>query len=116
MLVTHDMRVIAETADTIVVTYAGRVVEVGAVGRVIRAPQRPYTAGLMASIPSRRARSAQLQKTEGAMPRLDAMLHDCAFHPRCPIAACAVRSKCRGPRVADGEVACWLHAGGTELG
>ena len=52
MLVTHDMGVIAETADRVAVMYAGRIVEIGPVAEVIRAPKHPYTAGLMGSIPS----------------------------------------------------------------
>jgi len=84
MLVTHDMGVIAETADRVAVMYAGRVVEIGPVDDVIHRPHHPYTAGLMASIPSVRARVAMLSQIDGAMPRLDAMPAGCAFHPRCP--------------------------------
>jgi peptide/nickel transport system ATP-binding protein len=84
MLVTHDMGVIAETADRVAVMYAGRVVEVGPVDDVIHRPRHPYSVGLMASIPSVRARAAVLRQIDGAMPRLDAMPTGCAFHPRCP--------------------------------
>ena len=84
MLVTHDMGVIAETADRVAVMYAGRVVEIGPVDDVIHRPRHPYSAGLMASIPSVRARAAVLRQIDGAMPRLDAMPAGCAFHPRCP--------------------------------
>ena len=68
MLITHDMGVIAETADRVAVMYAGRIAEIGPVRDVIKAPLHPYTKGLMGSIPSldRRARPA------GADPRLDA--------------------------------------------
>jgi peptide/nickel transport system ATP-binding protein len=84
MLVTHDMGVIAETADRVAVMYAGRVVEVGPVDDVIHRPRHPYSTGLMASIPSVRARAAVLRQIDGAMPRLDSMPIGCAFHPRCP--------------------------------
>ena len=84
MLVTHDMGVIAETADRVAVMYAGRVVEIGPVDDVIHRPRHPYSVGLMASIPSVRARAAALRQIDGAMPRLDAMPPGCAFHPRCP--------------------------------
>ncbi|CAN5325606.1 ABC transporter ATP-binding protein [soil metagenome] len=83
MLVTHDMGVIAETADRVAVMYAGRIVEIGPVEQVTRWPRHPYTAGLMASIPSVHARHAQLNQIDGAMPRLNAIPEGCAFNPRC---------------------------------
>jgi peptide/nickel transport system ATP-binding protein len=91
MLVTHDMGVIAETADRVAVMYAGRIVEVGPVADVIGQPRHPYTAGLMASIPSVHQRNAQLQQIDGVMPRLDAIPVGCAFHPRCGFAVHACR-------------------------
>jgi len=83
MLVTHDMGVIAETADRVAVMYAGRVVETGPVEAVTRRPRHPYTAGLMASIPSIHARHAALSQIDGAMPLLTAIPPGCAFNPRC---------------------------------
>ena len=83
MLVTHDMGVIAVTADRVAVMYAGRVVEIGPVEEVTRRPHHPYTAGLMASIPSVHARHATLNQIDGAMPRLTAIPTGCAFNPRC---------------------------------
>jgi peptide/nickel transport system ATP-binding protein len=114
MLVTHDMGVIAETADRVAVMYAGRVVEIGPVDEVIRRPRHPYSKGLMASIPSVRARADLLRQIDGAMPRLDAMPPGCAFHPRCP----HVMARCRSERpdlTAAGKVraACFLAAEST---
>jgi len=83
MLVTHDMGVIAETADRVAVMYAGRIVEMGPVEEVVRRPHHPYTAGLMASIPSVHARHEHLNQIDGAMPRLNAIPAGCAFNPRC---------------------------------
>jgi peptide/nickel transport system ATP-binding protein len=83
MLVTHDMGVIAETADRVAVMYAGRIVEIGPVEEVVRRPHHPYTAGLMASIPSVHARHTHLHQIDGAMPRLNAIPPGCAFNPRC---------------------------------
>jgi len=83
MLVTHDMGVIAETADRVAVMYAGNVVEIGPVEEVTRRPRHPYTAGLMASIPSIHARHSELHQIDGAMPRLNAIPAGCAFNPRC---------------------------------
>jgi len=92
MLVTHDMGVIAETADRVAVMYAGRVVEQGPVEDVLRRPLHPYTRGLMAAIPAMGERRARLAQIDGAMPRLDAMPAGCAFHPRCPAVAEACRA------------------------
>lgn len=84
VLVTHDMGVIAETADRVAVMYAGRIVEVGAVADVLNAPSHPYTEGLMASIPRIGPRPDVLPQIEGAMPRPHARPPGCAFAPRCP--------------------------------
>jgi peptide/nickel transport system ATP-binding protein len=107
MLVTHDMGVIAETADRVAVMYAGRIVEVGPVVEVTRRPLHPYTAGLMASIPSMKAREATLRQIDGAMPRLNAIPDGCAFHPRCERADACCRAK--KPALAEGlhMAACW---------
>jgi peptide/nickel transport system ATP-binding protein len=111
MLITHDMGVIAETAQRVAVMYAGRVVELGPVREVIHAPRHPYTAGLMGSIPRiTPVRHNRLIQIEGAMPRLNAIPSGCAFNPRCPkrFERCFVE---RPPLVASGasEAACWLH-------
>ncbi len=91
MLVTHDMGVIAETADRVAVMYAGRIVETGPVLDVIRKPAHPYTRGLMGAIPSLAAKSSRLVQIDGAMPRPGSLPSGCAFRTRCPdaIAACA---------------------------
>jgi len=109
MLVTHDMGVIAETADRVAVMYAGRIVEIGPVADVIHRPRHPYTVGLMGSIPSIGVERERLMQIDGSMPRLDAVPSGCAFHPRCPRAI----DKCRRERpelepVFDTQAACWL--------
>src|SRR5690606_36981631 len=91
MLVTHDMGVIAETADRVAVMYAGRIVEIGPVQDVIRRPRHPYTAGLMASIPSAHVRRPLLKQSDGTVPRLDAIPSGCAFNPRCDLTAATCR-------------------------
>ena len=111
MLVTHDMGVIAETADRVAVMYAGRLVEVGPVQDVIHHPQHPYTAGLMGSIPAIGQEVERLPQIEGSMPRLDAIPRGCAFNPRCPKAF----GRCREERpdlmpAGATRAACWLHA------
>jgi peptide/nickel transport system ATP-binding protein len=109
MLVTHDMGVIAETADRVAVMYAGRIVEIGPVADVIHRPQHPYTVGLMGSIPSIVDERERLTQIDGSMPRLTALPSGCAFHPRCP----RVHERCRVARpelvtVGPTRAACWL--------
>ncbi len=84
MLVTHDMGVIAETADRVAVMYAGRIVEIGPVQAVIHDPQHPYTAGLMGSIPSVGQETERLPQIEGSMPRLDAIPRGLRVQPALP--------------------------------
>ena len=111
MLVTHDMGVIAETADRVAVMYAGRIVEIGPVQEVIHNPQHPYTTGLMGSIPAVGSTLDRLPQIEGSMPRLNAIPAGCPFNPRCP----RVFDRCKVERPvllqADNSLAaCWLHA------
>ncbi|MFN8701038.1 MAG: ABC transporter ATP-binding protein, partial [Rhodospirillales bacterium] len=73
MLVTHDMGVIAETADRVAVMYAGRIAEIGPVRDVIQRAKHPYTEGLMGSIPKLGKAPARLAQIDGAMPRLTAI-------------------------------------------
>ncbi len=109
MLVTHDMGVIAETADRVAVMYAGRVVEIGPVAEVIHSPKHPYTIGLMGSIPEFDHERERLVQIDGAMPRLDAIPPGCAFNPRCTRAVAQCR-EARPDLVAVGasQAACWL--------
>ena len=110
MLVTHDMGVIAETADRVAVMYAGRIVEIGPVQDVIKRAQHPYTHGLMGSIPVIRHDVEQLIQIDGSMPRLTDIPPGCAFNPRCP----RVFEYCRVQRpdlvdVGATQAACWLY-------
>jgi len=109
MLITHDMGVIAETADRVAVMYAGRIAEVGEVHEVVRDPLHPYTQGLMAAIPTLEAPARRLAQIPGAMPRLSAIPPGCAFAPRCPrvFARCAERPPLMA--IGDRGAACWLY-------
>ena len=84
MLITHDMGVIAETADRVAVMYAGRIAEVGPVKNVIKQPKHPYTTGLMGAIPMVGHDVERLTQIEGSMPRLTDIPEGCSFNPRCP--------------------------------
>lgn len=86
MLVTHDMGVIAETADRVAVMYAGTLVEIGPVEEIVRQARHPYTIGLMSAIPRIGDQRDTLQQIPGSMPGLSEVPKGCPFHPRCPIA------------------------------
>ena len=112
MLVTHDMGVIAETADRVAVMYAGRIAEIGPVRNVVKQASHPYTVGLMGSIPPLDRRVERLAQIDGAMPRLSAIPKGCAYNPRCP----KVFARCTEDRpdllpAGATQAACWLYAG-----
>jgi peptide/nickel transport system ATP-binding protein len=114
LLITHDMGVIAETADRVAVMYAGRIAEIGPVRDVIKDPHHPYTKGLMGSIPALEGSAGRLVQIPGSMPRLTAIPNGCAFNPRCP----HVFDRCRIERpdlmaVERSRAACWLVADAT---
>lgn len=83
VFVTHDLGVAAEIADRVAVMYAGRIVEEGSVGDVLRRPMHPYTAGLLASSVEHVAPGAEIAAIPGAPPDLRALPPGCSFAPRC---------------------------------
>jgi oligopeptide/dipeptide ABC transporter ATP-binding protein len=83
LLITHDLGVVAGTADRVAVMYAGRIVETGSVRDVFHRPQHPYTRGLLASIPGG-VPGQRLRAIDGTVPMLGALPPGCAFNPRCP--------------------------------
>jgi peptide/nickel transport system ATP-binding protein len=113
MLITHDMGAIAEMADRVVVMYAGRIVEAGAVRDILGSPLHPYTRGLIACAPGRRtvAPGEPLEEIPGTVPSLMERGAGCLFADRCA----SVMPKCRQtlpPTTAlpgGRQVACWLH-------
>ena len=110
MLVTHDMGVIAETADRVAVMYAGRIVEIGPVREVVQNPKHPYAQGLMGAIPTLEGGRDRLVQIEGAMPQLKNIPAGCAFNPRCPHAF----ARCHAEKpeltaVDHSRVACFLY-------
>ena len=116
MLITHDMGVIAETADRVAVMYAGRIAEVGSLRDVIKHPKHPYTVGLMDSIPIIGHNDKRLPHINGAMPRLHEIPPGCAFNPRCPkvVTRCRVERPDFMPTDNPGQLAaCWVYGKGT---
>jgi peptide/nickel transport system ATP-binding protein len=109
ILITHDLGVIAELADDVMVMYAGKVVERCAAERLFLEPQHPYTVGLLGSIPRLHLEQERLSAIEGIVPDAAAFPQGCRFHPRCPFAV----DKCRAelpPLLPMGDnhyAACW---------
>ncbi|TDC95873.1 ABC transporter ATP-binding protein [Saccharopolyspora aridisoli] len=91
ILITHDLGVVAEVADRIVVMYAGRIVEAADAYSLYKAPGHPYTDGLMRSIPRLDLKGQELETIKGLPPNLMAVPPGCPFHPRCSRA----QDKCR---------------------
>jgi oligopeptide/dipeptide ABC transporter ATP-binding protein len=111
ILITHDLGVVAELADRVVVMYAGRVVETAGVGELFAAPRHPYTKGLLASLPRMDIDVDQLDPIPGNPPNMTDPPAGCAFHPRCPLA----RERCVTERPALVDIgagrttACHFH-------
>ncbi|MGH8724182.1 MAG: ABC transporter ATP-binding protein, partial [Burkholderiales bacterium] len=109
ILITHDLGVIAELADEVIVMYAGKVIERCAALRLFHEPQHPYTVGLLGSIPRLHLEQQRLAAIEGFVPDAAAFPEGCRFHPRCPFAI----EKCRSEippllQLKDGHfAACW---------
>ncbi|MGH2739383.1 MAG: ABC transporter ATP-binding protein [Actinomycetota bacterium] len=93
ILITHDLGLIAEMADRVVVMYAGRVVELGDVETIFHAPRHPYTLGLMGSLPRLDTDLQRLASIPGQPPSLINRPPGCAFHPRCRLSG--GRERCR---------------------
>ena len=100
MLITHDLGVVAENADTVAVMYASRVVEYARVEDLFDRPQHPYTEGLFRSIPKLGAHSERLETIPGTVPNPARFPTGCKFHPRCP----RTRAAASQPNVSPQEV------------
>ncbi len=113
LLITHDMGVVAESADRLAVMYAGSVVEAGKTDEVLAAPAHPYTQALLRSIPTLEAvRGSRLEVIEGVVPEPGALPPGCRFAPRCPHAVDACSSQVpRLSLVKDDHTAACLRIG-----
>ena len=112
MFITHDLGVIAQTADDVIIMYRGAIVEQAPVRAIFRSPLHPYTKGLLRSVPSITSRSSgRLETIEGSVPRPTEVLAGCAFAPRCAHAMPVCRASVPAPAevAADRKVACFLH-------
>ncbi len=115
ILITHDLSVIAETCDRVLIMYAGRVAEEGTVDEVFRRPRHPYTQKLLAAFPNIRADRRTLDVIPGSPPDLRHPPPGCRFAPRCPFAM-AVCTEVVPPEVTFGQVrvACHLYPPGSD--
>ncbi len=111
ILITHDLGVVADVADTVSVMYSGRVVEQGPVAEVLARPGHAYTRALLGSVPRARRRGGKLQPIAGSPPDLARIPPGCAFHPRCRFATAVCRRQAPPPvAVAAGRTAECHHA------
>jgi oligopeptide/dipeptide ABC transporter ATP-binding protein len=117
LLITHDMGLVAEMADNVIVMYAAQGVEKGSVLQIFDHMAHPYTQGLFAARPARHKHHEVLHQIKGSVPSVDHFPKGCRFHPRCPY----VMSKCRHGTVPEFQVGnaehlskCWLQDGSEE--
>jgi len=112
LLITHDMGVVAEMCDRVIVLYAGTIAEMGPVERLFYKPLHPYTVALLRAVPNPLKRMEKLEAIPGTIPNLINPPPGCRFHPRCPYAM----DVCRRDRPPMTEVepnhfvSCWLYA------
>ncbi len=114
IFITHDIGVIAQIAERIMVMYAGKIAELGTTAQVIDDPRHPYTVELLKSLPSLSTeRGVRLEEIDGDVPDLADPPSGCRFHPRCPRAfdPCASREPPLAEIGGGRRAACWLHEG-----
>ena len=111
MMVTHDMGVVAEVADRVMVMYAGEKVEEGTVEEIFNHPKHPYTIGLLNSVPNVDDPDFELESIPGSLPSLNEQITGCRFHARCKFATDMCRSeKPQATHIsATHTVSCWLE-------
>jgi oligopeptide/dipeptide ABC transporter ATP-binding protein len=111
IMVTHDMGVVAEVADKVMVMYAGEKIEEGDVESIFNNPQHPYTKGLLNSVPNVDDEEYELDPIPGSLPNLNEEITGCRFHPRCAFATdkCRVESPKSFVVNQTHTVSCWLQ-------
>lgn len=111
ILITHNLGVVAETADRVAVMYAGKIVEIGTVDQIFKNPLHPYTQGLLRAVPNPLTKIEKLEAIPGTVPNLINPPSGCRFHPRCPKAMDICKQKV--PELKEIEpghfVACHLY-------
>ena len=116
IMITHDLGVVAEIADSVAVMYAGTIVEAGPAERIFNDPQHPYTIGLMSSMPALTGPRRRLTTVPGTVPTIETMPEGCRFRSRCPFAAEICRETPPDRRFGGGHrAACHFAPLDTEL-
>ena len=112
LLISHDLAMISEAAQRVIIMYAGEVVEEASTREIFEKPLHPYTRGLLQSTPHGAIKSRRLQEIPGAVPNLFSLPQGCLFHPRCPQAMPVCREKSpEWTRATNrSSVRCWLYA------
>lgn len=100
LYISHDLGVLSEITDRLMIMYAGRILEIGRTDSVFNEPHHPYSAALIESLPSHRSKKGRLTTILGQVPPLDQLPSGCSFHPRCTFA----KDKCRKERPSLIEV------------
>ncbi|WP_027163742.1 ABC transporter ATP-binding protein [Mesorhizobium sp. WSM1293] len=115
ILITHDLSVVAECCDRVMIMYSGRIVEDGTVAEIFAKPKHPYTRLLIESIPNPASGKKMIRPIPGDPPNLVNRPSGCAFHPRCPsaMAVCATEVP-NLDKFGRGGVACHLHRSSQE--
>ncbi|SDM98446.1 oligopeptide transport system ATP-binding protein [Fictibacillus solisalsi] len=110
IMITHDMGVVAEIADRVIVMYAGEIIENGTVSEIFNSPQHPYTRGLLSSVPNVDDPDFHLNPIAGSLPLLNEKISGCRFHPRCPHAMekCKAVSPVTFEATPTHSARCWL--------
>ena len=112
ILITHDLGVVSEVCDRVIVMYTGKVVEQGLIREILDNPKHPYTGGLIAAIPNIQDEKGKLSSIEGMVPQLDDMPQGCSFHPRCPYAMDICKEKRPALTIAENgrKVRCFKYS------
>ena len=116
--ITHDLGVIAEMAQDVVVMYSGKIVERGTVEQIFEKPLHPYTQGLLASIPGSQTKGKRLNVIKGTVPHPFNLPPGCLFAPRCPHAfdKCPTAFPALMEQGENHEAACFLYGDQIEPG
>jgi oligopeptide/dipeptide ABC transporter ATP-binding protein len=110
IMITHDLGVVADMAQNVMVMYAGKVVEYGTVRQIFKSPMHPYTIGLLQSIPRLDKSVKKLHMIDGIVPNIDNMPKGCRFYPRCSNVMDICKEK--EPDLldhGDHKSRCWLY-------
>ena len=112
LLISHDLAMISEAAQRVIIMYAGEIVEEASTREIFENPLHPYTKGLLQSTPNRAVKSRRLQEIPGTVPNLFKLPHGCLFHPRCPqgMPVCREKSPEWKQTTNHSSVRCWLYA------